>query len=141
MKQHRPLRHIFSFVLLVTTMLILQSCVYEPHCVTIIENNTDSTIYITTPIDIVNSKIVYKPYEPNQSDITKLDTNDLRVTFKVASKSNVTILEQHSSSPVFNINYLSIKSPKQNIVFTSSSDITNAFTKIKNDTCKLTIDK
>jgi hypothetical protein len=141
MQQHRQLRHILSFVLLVTIMLFFQGCIYEPHCVTIIENNTDSTIYITTPIDIVNSKIVYRPYEPNQSDITKLDTNDLRVTFKVASKSNVTILEQHSSSPVFNINYLSIKSPKQNIVFTSSSDITNAFTKIKNDTCKLTIDK
>ena len=141
MKQHRQFRHIFSFVVLVTPMLIFQSCIYEPHCMTIIENKTDSTIYITTPIDIVNSKIVFRPYEPNQSDITKLDTNELKVTFKVATKSNVTILEQHSSSPIFNINYLSIKSPKQNIVFNSSSDITNAFTKCKNDTSKLTIDK
>ena len=110
MQQYRQLRHIFSLVLIVTIVFFFQCCIYEPHCVTIIENNTDSTIYITTPIDIVNSKIVYRHYEPDQSDIINLDTNNLKVIFKVNSKSNFKMLEQPTNCPVFSINFLSIKS-------------------------------
>ena len=147
MKLYRQFGHIFQFSIPLTIVLLFQSCLFEPfyNSVAILENKTDSIIYITTPIDIIyikgESKIIFKPYQPDPIDIISVDTNSMKGTFKVKPNSSVTLLEHMHNQPTFAIDFLAIKSAKQEIKFTSNTKIENAFIKSEKDIYKLTIDR
>ncbi len=147
MKKYTQSQNISFLIFILLITIVFQGCIYEPNykSVAIIENRTDSVIYITTPIDIIyvhdTSEIVFNTYVPQKEDIINIDTIGLKCTSKIYPRSNSVISEQQSSSRSLNMKFLFIKSPRQKICLTSNDDVIKAFSNVINDTCKLIIHK